>query len=103
MITLFLIDDKYKRFRFFKKTFLLADINIDIIFRLLFFTLSNVKTHFNNLKLKQKLYTIIKTFFIIKQVELVEKKEFVTKTLNSKDEIFVIYVAFFANCNDMIT
>lgn len=46
VIESFLNDDKLGRSRFFKKTFLLANISIDIDFRMLFFTLSNIEINF---------------------------------------------------------
>lgn len=52
VIALFQINDWDKKFRFFKETFLLANISIDIAFRILFLILSNIKLNFNNQKLK---------------------------------------------------
>lgn len=43
VIALFLVDDKDRKFCFFKESFSLADINMDIDFRMFFFILSKVK------------------------------------------------------------
>lgn len=48
IIAFILIDNKNKKLHFFKKTFILADISIDITFSILFFILANVKINFNN-------------------------------------------------------
>lgn len=52
VITLFLIDEKDKKFCFFKKDFLLANINIKVTFGIFFLTLNNIKVNFNDYKLK---------------------------------------------------
>lgn len=76
----------------FKKTFLLADISIDITFGMLFLTLSNAKINSNNQELKWRLYTAAKALSTIKQVELIEKKKFVATALDPKNKIFIIHV-----------
>lgn len=52
MIALVQLDDKDRKSRFFEKTFLLADISLNIAFGMLFLILSNVKINFENRKLK---------------------------------------------------
>lgn len=42
VIASFLVDDKNRKSHFFEKTFLLADINMNIVFGISFLTLSNV-------------------------------------------------------------
>lgn len=39
-------------FRFFEETFLLADINIDVTFEMVFFILSNVEVKFDDWEFK---------------------------------------------------
>lgn len=51
-ITLFQVKDEDEKSRFFNKTFLLADISINIAFEISFLTLSNVKVNFNNKELR---------------------------------------------------
>lgn len=48
VIISFLFDDKKGKSQFFENTFLLANISIDVVFGIFFFTLSNVKINFNN-------------------------------------------------------
>lgn len=94
----FSIDDKTGRLWFFKDTFLIVNINIDIVLGMPFFTTSNVKINFLKWKLNWKLYTIVETFLIIKQVK-VEKKKFIAAAFDFDDKIFVVYVVSFTNTN----
>lgn len=48
VITSFLMEEKDKRFCFFKGTFLIANLGINITLRMLFFTLTNIKINFVN-------------------------------------------------------
>lgn len=52
VVASFSIDNKNGKSCFFEKTFLLANINIDVAFRISFLTLSNIKVNFNNCKLR---------------------------------------------------
>lgn len=83
VITSFHVNNKDRKSRFLKETFLFADIRMDFAFEMLFLTLSNVEINFNNRELKWKLYTIAKAFSTTNQIELVEKKEFVATILDS--------------------
>lgn len=47
-ILLFQIDNKDTKFDFFEKTFLLAEISMDVDLGMFFSNLSNVKINFNN-------------------------------------------------------
>lgn len=46
VINTFLVEDKNRRSQFFEKTFLLADLSINIVLKIFFLTLSNVKVNF---------------------------------------------------------
>lgn len=52
IITLFQVDDEDKKSYFFKKTFLLTNININVAFRMPLLILSNVEVNFNGQELK---------------------------------------------------
>lgn len=62
IITLFQVNDKDKKSRFFEEIFLLANISIDIVFKMFFLILNNDEVKFNNPKLRWKLYTATKHF-----------------------------------------
>lgn len=51
IIALFFVDDKDIKIRFFEKIFLLADITINDVFVMLFFTLNNIEVKFNKREL----------------------------------------------------
>lgn len=99
VIIIILINNKKRKSQFFKETFLLANINIDIAFRISFLILSNIKVNFNNQKLWQRLYTTVKAFSITKQVKLIEKKEFVIIIFDPEDQTFIIYIMSLINFN----
>ena len=65
VIVFFFVEDKEGRFRFLKETFFLAYINIDITFRMLFFTLSNDEIDFIGCHIYWKIYTIAKVLLTI--------------------------------------
>lgn len=92
-IAFFLMEDKDKRSQFFIKIFLLANFGINIDLVIFFLTLSNIKVNFVNQTLYKRLYTTIKAFLTMKQVELIRKKKFVAVILYAKDQTFEIYVA----------
>lgn len=52
VIVSFLINNNDEKSRFFKKTFCLADISIDVTFKIPVLTLSNIKVNFIVQKLK---------------------------------------------------
>lgn len=93
------MNDKDKKSRFFQKTFLPAEISMDIAFKMLFITLYNAEVNFINEKLGWRLYIAMKNFFTIRLIELVRKKKCAIVTLNLEDEIFVINIASLAIFN----
>lgn len=64
-----------------------------------FFILRNVEINVIDQKFNWRSYTTIEALSTIKQVTLIEKKKFAAATLDSNDETFVVYIAFFANFN----
>ena len=74
LIASFFIENKEEKSCFFKKTFLLADISIDITLRILFLILSNNKIEFAVCHLYLRTCIAAKRLLIIRWVELIEKK-----------------------------
>lgn len=99
VIAFFLVDNTDKRFQFFKKTFLLADISMDIALGIFFLILNNIKVNFTNRKPKQRLYTIFKAFSTIRWIELGKKKKFAAIIMNLNDKTFIVHIIFFVNFN----
>lgn len=64
-----MVDDKEKQPCFFEKIFLLAKISIDVTFKMLFYSLSNVWIDFNDKELKQKAYTLVEALSTTRQID----------------------------------
>ncbi len=90
--SIFSVSDKDGRGRFFKKSFLLADIKPNIVLGILFLTISNADIDFQAQDLQWRFYTIGDVILITKQVELIGKKEFVAVTLDQEYEVFVVHI-----------
>lgn len=93
VIASFLVKDKEERSCFFEKTFLLANISINIALCIPFFILSNVEIYNVDFYIYWKIYTVAKVFPTIRQVKLIRKREFVTATLDLEHQVFIVYIA----------
>ena len=89
----FQVEDKLEKARFFQETFLLANINMEVVLGILFLILSNADIQFTKKELTQKTYTIAETLPTTKQVEFIDKKKFAKEALDAESKTFVIYVA----------
>ena len=87
------MENEKKRSQFFKETFLLADINMNVVLKMSFLILSNVEIEFTSHHIYRTIYTIAKTLLIKKQIELIGKKKFVATAFDLDDEVFIIYVS----------
>lgn len=73
---------------------MLVNINIDVVLEMPFFMLNNIEINFLKQKFNWSLYIIIETLLTTKQIELIEKKEFVTVAFDLDIKIFVMHIAF---------
>ena len=89
-VAAFSVIDKANRVKSFEKTFLVANVSSDVVFGMLFLTLSGVNIDFLGWELRWKTYSIEKALRTIRYVKLVGKKKFVAVVLDSKHETFVI-------------
>ena len=89
----FQIEDKANRPRFFQKTFLVADTKFKVILKMPFLKISNVDMSFGKEILIWKTYTTNKALPIIKQVQIINKQDFVIVVLDIGSKIFVMYMA----------
>lgn len=72
----FLVQDNLRRVWFFEKTFLLANINIEVVLGMLFLSLNNTNIEFAELeKLTWITYTAAEALSTTSQVELINKRE----------------------------
>lgn len=78
----FQVMDKLRKTRFFQKIFLLTDTSIKVILNIIFPTFSNIDILFVKQKLIWRLFTSAKTLLTIKQIEFIDKKEFVKAVLD---------------------
>lgn len=62
VIASFLVKEKDESSYFFERTFLLANISIDVALGMFFLTLGNVKVNFTNWELKLRLYITSEVF-----------------------------------------
>lgn len=102
VIETFEVKNKKEKLPFFEKIFLLANHNINVILKILFLTLSKVEINFLELEILWRFYIPIEAILIIKWVKLVEKKEFTITAFNSKKEIYIVYMAGYANFDSYI-
>ena len=86
------VDDKGSRPKFFQETFLVTDTKFEVMLGMLFLKHSNANISFGERTLTWKSYTINKALPTIKQVQLVDPKEFVIAALDTNSETFVIHV-----------
>ncbi len=96
VVSIFSVLDKDSRERFFKESFLLVDVKLDIVLGIPFLTMSNTDVDFQAWDWQWKSYTIGDIFSTTKQVELIRKKEFAVAAFDLEDETFVVHVAAFS-------
>ena len=89
----FWVKDKLGQTCFFQKTFLLANVGVKVVLRMLFLTRSNLNIQFDKKKLTWRSYTTAKTFSTTKWAELINKKEFAKAVLDENSKTFVLHVA----------
>ena len=89
--------DKANQIRFFEETFLVANVSPEVVFGMLFLTLSNANVDILSWKLWWRIYITKKTLSTTKDIELVGKKEFAAAALDLKIEVFIVHVALFSS------
>ena len=90
----FQVEHKANRPRFFQETFLVADTQFKVILGMPFFKISNADMLFDEKILTWKTYTTNEALPTTKQVQIIDKKDFVIAALDADSEIFVVHVAF---------
>ena len=88
----FLVEDKVNRVRFFEETFLVANVSPEVVFGMLFLTLSGADVDFLGRKLRWGTYSIEKALPTTRRIKLVGKKEFAATALDSKHKSYVVHV-----------
>ena len=85
--------DKANRVTFFEETFFVANVSLEIVFGMLFFTLSGVDVDFSDWELQWRTYTTEKAFPTTRCIELVDKKKFTAAALDPEHETYIVHVA----------
>ena len=88
----FQVKDKTSKPKFFRKTFLIAEIKFEMILGMLFLKISNANILFNKGILMLKTYTTNETLPTIKQVQIIDPKEFVIAAFNINSKMFVVHI-----------
>lgn len=88
-----LIQDNLGRIRFCEKTFLLTNISIEVVPRILFLFLSNADIKFVKLgKLTRRTYIAVKALPTNSWVEHIDKREFAKAILDANSETFIMHI-----------
>lgn len=70
----------------------MSDISIDIVFRILFRSLSNADLEFGAKKFTWRSYITAKTLLIVKKIELINKDKFVEVEIDGNSDTFIVYI-----------
>ena len=68
------VKDKLRRVRFFQEIFLLANISLEMVLRMLFLTLSKADIRFAERKLVWRIYTAAEALSTTRRVEIIDKR-----------------------------
>lgn len=97
IVATFWVTDKINQVKIFEKTFLVANIGLEMVLGMLFLTLSSVNINFLDWKLWWKTYTTQKTLPNTRYIEQMRKKEFAIIALDLEYEIFIVHVVSFSS------
>ena len=89
----FQVEDKLGRAWFFQETFLVANVSVEMVLGMLFFTFSNADVVFKDRELIWKSYTPAEALLTTKRVLMIGRKKLVAAALDPDEEAFVVHVA----------
>ena len=95
------VEDKLRRVRFFQRTFLLSNIDLEVVLGMPFLTFGKVDIWFAERELVWWTYTAAEALPTTRRVEIIDKREFAVAALNVDDETFVVHVAALAEPTTM--
>ena len=84
IVAVFALIDKANKVIFFENIFLVVNISPEVVFGILFLTLSSTDVDFSGRELWWRTYTIKKALFITRRIKLVGKKEFAVVVYDQK-------------------
>ena len=97
VVAAFSMTDEANPVKFFEKTFLVANVNPEVVLAMFFFTLSSTDVNFLSRELRWRTYTTKEALPTTKRVELVGKKKFAIVALDPESETFVVYIVSFSS------
>ena len=92
VVSAFSVVDKRNRVKFFKDTFLVANITPKVVFGMLFLILSGADVDFLGWKLWWRTYTTEKALLTTRRIEIVGKKKFANAALDQEYEVYIVYI-----------
>ena len=92
VVVAFSMTDKANQVRFFKETFLVANVSPEVVLGMPFLILSSTDVNSFRHELRWRTYTTKEAFLTTKCVELVDKKEFAATALDPEHKIYILYV-----------
>ena len=72
----------------------MTDTQFEVILEILFLKISNADMLFDEKTLTWKTYITNKALFTIKQIQIINKNDFVIAALDADSETFVVHIAF---------
>lgn len=89
----FLYKDTLKKVQFFEVIFLLANISMEMVLKILFLSYTNADVEFAKQlgTLTWKLYIATEVLPITSRVEFIDKKEFAKIAMDVNPETFIVY------------
>ena len=93
IIVNFQVEDKTNRLKFFQEAFLMANTKFEVILGIPFIKLSNTDVLFGKKTLTQRTDTTNEALSTTKQVQIINKKNFVIMALIINNKTFVMYMA----------
>lgn len=99
IIAVFLINNLVEKVCFFEKTFWLANISVNVILQMSFFTLSNINIQFIYQKFYWRLYIVIKALSTIHYIIFINHKKFAAIVLEKNEKTFEVYISSLRNFN----
>ena len=88
----YLVKNKLERVQFFQGTYLLANISLEVVLGMSFFTLNKADIRFAEREQVWRTYTAAKALSMTRRVEIINKKKFAIAVLNADNETFVVHV-----------
>ncbi len=93
VVSIFFVLNKDGRERFFKESFLLANVKPNVVLGMPFLTISNIDIDFQARDVQWRSYTTGKIILTTRQVELIGNKEFAVAALDLEHEAFIVHIA----------